>query len=101
VSLLLVFLRETLSSQVRNVDDLSRITGLPVLYEFPAGPTGLRGLPRETALARASGPDDAPSAILYLCSSHASFVTGATLSVDGGNSAGSRAVYEDKKRSDA
>lgn len=39
-------------------------------------------------LARTSGPDDAPGAILYLCSERASFVTGAVLSVDGGNSIG-------------
>jgi 3-oxoacyl-[acyl-carrier protein] reductase len=39
-------------------------------------------------LGRTSGPDDAPQAILYLCSSRASFVTGAVLSVDGGNSIG-------------
>lgn len=39
-------------------------------------------------LGRASGPDDAPSAILYLCSEKASFITGAVLSVDGGNSIG-------------
>ena len=39
-------------------------------------------------LGRASGPDDAPEAILFLCSPKASFVTGAVLSVDGGNSIG-------------
>ncbi|MGP4020584.1 SDR family NAD(P)-dependent oxidoreductase [Saccharopolyspora sp. 5N708] len=39
-------------------------------------------------LGRTSGPDDAPSAILWLCSSAASFVTGATLDVDGGRTAG-------------
>ncbi|HEX2137889.1 MAG TPA: SDR family oxidoreductase [Microvirga sp.] len=39
-------------------------------------------------LGRTSGPDDAPEAILYLCSPKASFVTGAVLSVDGGNSIG-------------
>ncbi len=39
-------------------------------------------------LQRSSGPGDAPEAILYLCSDTASFVTGATLSVDGGNSIG-------------
>ncbi len=49
-------------------------------------------------LGRVSGPEDAPSAVLYLASSHASYITGATLSVDGGNSAGSRVVYQDKKR---
>jgi 3-oxoacyl-[acyl-carrier protein] reductase len=39
-------------------------------------------------LGRTSGPDDAPQAILFLASSQASFVTGAVLSVDGGNSIG-------------
>lgn len=39
-------------------------------------------------LGRTSGPDDAPQAILYLCSEAASFVTGSTLHVDGGKSAG-------------
>jgi len=39
-------------------------------------------------LGRGSGPDDAPEAILYLCSEKAGFVTGAVLSVDGGNSIG-------------
>jgi 3-oxoacyl-[acyl-carrier protein] reductase len=39
-------------------------------------------------LGRTSGPEDAPSAILWLCSSAASFVTGITLDVDGGRTAG-------------
>ncbi|MFC0408460.1 SDR family NAD(P)-dependent oxidoreductase [Roseomonas elaeocarpi] len=39
-------------------------------------------------LNRASGPGDAPRAVLYLCSEAASFITGAVLSVDGGNSIG-------------
>ena len=39
-------------------------------------------------LGRTSGAGDAPEAILYLCSSKASFITGAVLSVDGGNSIG-------------
>ncbi|AMJ59742.1 SDR family NAD(P)-dependent oxidoreductase [Bosea sp. PAMC 26642] len=39
-------------------------------------------------LGRTSGPGDAPAAIAYLCSDKASFVTGAVLSVDGGNSIG-------------
>lgn len=39
-------------------------------------------------LARTSGPDDVPAAIMYLCSPRASFVTGTVLSVDGGNSVG-------------
>lgn len=39
-------------------------------------------------LGRASGPADAPGAILYLASEKAGFITGAVLSVDGGNSIG-------------
>jgi len=39
-------------------------------------------------LGRASGPDDAPGAIAYLCSEKAAFITGAVISVDGGNSIG-------------
>lgn len=39
-------------------------------------------------LGRTSGAGDAPEAILYLCSDKASFITGAVLSVDGGNSIG-------------
>ncbi|MCU6790904.1 SDR family oxidoreductase [Paenibacillus sp. WQ 127069] len=39
-------------------------------------------------LGRTSGPQDAPTAILYLCSESASFITGSTLTVDGGRTAG-------------
>lgn len=39
-------------------------------------------------LGRSSGPEDAPAAIAFLCSDAASFITGAVLSVDGGNSIG-------------
>jgi 3-oxoacyl-[acyl-carrier protein] reductase len=39
-------------------------------------------------LGRTSGPSDAPAAILWLCSGAASFVTGTTLDVDGGRTAG-------------
>lgn len=49
-------------------------------------------------LGRGSAPDDAPDAILFLCSSKAEYITGATLAVDGGNSIGSLAVYQDKKK---
>jgi 3-oxoacyl-[acyl-carrier protein] reductase len=35
---------------------------------------------------------------LYLCSEKAGYITGATLSVDGGNAIGSLAVYQDKRR---
>lgn len=39
-------------------------------------------------LGRTSGPGDAPAAVLWLCSSDAAFVTGTTISVDGGRTAG-------------
>ena len=39
-------------------------------------------------LGRTSGPGDAPEAVLFLCSSKASFITGASLAVDGGRTAG-------------
>lgn len=39
-------------------------------------------------LGRTSGPEDAPGAVLYLSSARAGFITGAVLSVDGGNSIG-------------
>jgi 3-oxoacyl-[acyl-carrier protein] reductase len=48
-------------------------------------------------LGRGSSPTDAPDAIMFLASSKAAYITGATLAVDGGNSIGSLAVYQDKK----
>lgn len=48
-------------------------------------------------LGRTSEAQDLPAAIMFLCSAQASFITGATLSVDGGISAGSMVVYEAKK----
>jgi 3-oxoacyl-[acyl-carrier protein] reductase len=39
-------------------------------------------------LGRTSGPNDAPEAILFLCSEKASFMTGSTIVVDGGRTAG-------------
>jgi 3-oxoacyl-[acyl-carrier protein] reductase len=39
-------------------------------------------------LQRHSGPDDTAEALLYICSDKASYVTGAVLGVDGGNSIG-------------
>jgi 3-oxoacyl-[acyl-carrier protein] reductase len=46
-------------------------------------------------LGRTSGPGDAPEAVAWLCSEKASFITGAVLSVDGGNSIG---TYEPVER---
>jgi 3-oxoacyl-[acyl-carrier protein] reductase len=39
-------------------------------------------------LGRTSGPDDAAAAVLWVCSDEASFVTGTTIAVDGGRTAG-------------
>ncbi|MBP0616990.1 SDR family NAD(P)-dependent oxidoreductase [Jiella mangrovi] len=49
-------------------------------------------------LGRPSSMDDIGKAALYLSSEAAAYVTGATLSVDGGNSIGSMDVYQDKKQ---
>ena len=46
-------------------------------------------------LGRPSGPMDAPEAALFLSSGKAAFITGTTLSVDGGNSIGAPAEYPD------
>ncbi|MFI5014740.1 MAG: SDR family NAD(P)-dependent oxidoreductase [Hyphomicrobiales bacterium] len=48
-------------------------------------------------LGRPSTPADVANGLLYLASDASAYVTGATLTVDGGNSIGSLAVYQDKK----
>jgi 3-oxoacyl-[acyl-carrier protein] reductase len=48
-------------------------------------------------LGRASQRDDAANAVMFLASEAASYITGATLAVDGGNSIGSLTVYQDKQ----
>ncbi|MCX8998421.1 SDR family oxidoreductase [Rhizobiaceae bacterium BDR2-2] len=49
-------------------------------------------------LGRPSSAPDVAAAVLYAASSAASYVTGATLTVDGGNSIGSLAVFQQKKK---
>lgn len=49
-------------------------------------------------LGRPSSPADVVSAVLYLSSQAGGYVTGATLTVDGGNSIGTKAVYQEKKK---
>jgi len=48
-------------------------------------------------LGRWAEREDVAGAIMYLCSSQANYITGATLSVDGGISAGSQVIYLDQK----
>ena len=48
-------------------------------------------------LGRASNPGDAASAVLFLCSPEASYITGTSIAVDGGNSIGSLVVHQEKK----
>jgi 3-oxoacyl-[acyl-carrier protein] reductase len=49
-------------------------------------------------LGRPSSPTDVANAVLYVASNAAGYVTGATLTVDGGNSIGSLAVFQAKKK---
>ena len=48
-------------------------------------------------LGRPSSREDVGNGLLYLASSASAYVTGATLTIDGGNSIGSLAVHQDKK----
>lgn len=48
-------------------------------------------------LGRASSREDVGNGLLYLASDASAYVTGATLTIDGGNSAGTLAVHQDKK----
>ncbi len=54
----------------------------------PLPPDYVARMTARIPLGRNSEPDDTPSAVLYLCSPQASFITGAVLAVDGGNSIG-------------
>lgn len=49
-------------------------------------------------LGRPSSPNDVANAVLYVASDAGGYVTGATLTVDGGNSIGSLAVFQAKKK---
>ncbi|MGQ4512357.1 SDR family oxidoreductase [Streptomyces sp. DW26H14] len=48
----------------------------------------IRGMRNRIPLGRTSGPYDAPAAVLWLASDDTSFVTGTTVAVDGGRTAG-------------
>lgn len=64
----------------------------------PLTPAHVEATLGQIPLGRGTTQADLASAILYLCSTRAGYITGATLSVDGGNSIGSLAVYQEKKR---
>ena len=64
----------------------------------PLSEAHVAGMLNNIPLGRASGLRDAPDAALYLASEAAEFVTGATLSVDGGNSLGAAAKYPEDIR---
>lgn len=49
-------------------------------------------------MGRPTGYDDLAGPLVFLCSEEARFVTGATLAIDGGGSAGVMTVFQDKKR---
>lgn len=51
-------------------------------------PSHVDGMLARIPLGRTSGPADAPAAVLWLASADSSFVTGTTIAVDGGRTAG-------------
>ena len=57
----------------------------------------IRSTISQIPLGRPSSREDVGNALLYLASDASAYVTGATLTVDGGNSIGSLAVHQDKK----
>jgi NAD(P)-dependent dehydrogenase (short-subunit alcohol dehydrogenase family) len=58
-------------------------TVTPMLREY-AGAAGIQALADATPLRRNATPEDIANAIVWLSSSRASFITGTTLTVDGG-----------------
>ncbi|GGH18418.1 short-chain dehydrogenase [Alsobacter metallidurans] len=57
----------------------------------------IRNTVAQIPLGRPSSRDDVGAALLYLASDASAYVTGSTLTVDGGNSIGSLAVHQAKK----
>ena len=81
---------------MRGVDVTGAFAGARVVV---TGAGGIFGRRLAAAFARAGArlglsdhrpvrPDDAPEAVLFLCSDRAAYITGATLAVDAGNSIG-------------
>ncbi len=64
----------------------------------PLTETHVRQTTAGIPLGRVSGPDDAAGAVLYLCSDAASYITGTSIAVDGGNSIGSLVVHQAKQQ---
>lgn len=64
----------------------------PIMTEHlvAAGPTAQEGAAASVPIGRVGTTGDIASAVLWLCSEAASYVTGVTLPVDGGQSAGMR-----------
>lgn len=63
----------------------------------PLTPAYVESMIAHIPLARPTSKPDVGQALLYLVSDASSFVTGATLSVDGGGSIGPLAVHQEKK----
>jgi NAD(P)-dependent dehydrogenase (short-subunit alcohol dehydrogenase family) len=64
----------------------------PIMTEHlvAAGPTAQEGAAASVPIGRVGTTDDIANAVLWLCSDAASYVTGVTLPVDGGQAAGMR-----------
>jgi NAD(P)-dependent dehydrogenase (short-subunit alcohol dehydrogenase family) len=59
----------------------------PVYTPTPSGPEFIKALGETTPLNRASQPEEVAEVVAFLASQRASYVTGATLAVDGGRAA--------------
>jgi len=61
-------------------------------------PDHIKGTLEQIPLGRQTSREDIGNALLYLASDMSGYVTGATMTVDGGNSIGSMAVFQAKKK---
>jgi len=59
----------------------------PVYTPSPSGPEFITALGETTPMHRASQPEEIAEVVAFLASSRASYVTGATVAVDGGRRA--------------